>query len=363
MMKALRRNHMGILLTTEMAPTPSIADLADDEALVRVVVASVNPADIKAGGSTPYSTGLDGAGIVVGERVGNCRNLLGKRVAWHGPLREMKNGRPQYGSFGEYAISKIHALVEIPESMSFETASILPCPGGTAAQIVDALDDAITAHGTIQAVFMQGANGAVASLAVQLLKIRHPSLLVIGSVHPEAIEKRLFDNSPPFEPIPYGEQELPTLNRLRVERGIELVGIVDFLGETAQHHYDYLRDHGARRSVLVSVLSPPNTITQNGPSLNVIALGAAYDIASEPDTPHHVFGYQDSEPILSMAQAYKKVIDLVAAGQVQPPPLREVNLEEMATIVNGGSPLRGKPVMKFGEEISIQSENFRSAIR
>ena len=43
-----------------------------------VAVASVNPADIKAGGGAPYSTGLDGAGIVIGVCGGDVAACLGK---------------------------------------------------------------------------------------------------------------------------------------------------------------------------------------------------------------------------------------------------------------------------------------------
>jgi NADPH:quinone reductase-like Zn-dependent oxidoreductase len=79
-MKALRRSHTGTLSLTETAVACSVNNLANDELLVIVAVASVNPADIKAGGSTPYSTGLDGAGLVIGVGGDDDTNLLGKRV-------------------------------------------------------------------------------------------------------------------------------------------------------------------------------------------------------------------------------------------------------------------------------------------
>ena len=356
-MKALRRSHTGTLSLTETAVACSVNDLANDELLVMVAVASVNPADIKAGGSTPYSTGLDGAGIVIGVGGDDDTSLLGKRVTWHGPLREMRQGRPEYGSFGEYALVKKSAIVEIPEAMSFEVAATLPCPGGTATQVVDGLRNAIRDGGKKQAVFVQGAQGSVASIVVQLLKIRYPELLVIGSANPKVVQECSSDPTSIFHPIAYGEKELAELARVQASTGRALVGIVDSQGDTAQRNYDYLRDGGARQSVLVTVLSGPENLSQQGPTIYTIALGGAYDVAANRDAPHTISTYQRVEdPIASMADAYQEVINLVTQGRIEPPAPQRVDLRTIAAIVNGEEPLRGKPVVRFrtDEEIAIK---------
>jgi NADPH:quinone reductase-like Zn-dependent oxidoreductase len=93
----------------------------------------------------------------------------------------MRQDRPEFGSFGEYALVKKSAVIEIPEAISFEVAVTLPCLRGTATQVFDGLRDAIIDGGKKQAVFVQGAHGSVARIIVQLLKIRYHELLVIGS--------------------------------------------------------------------------------------------------------------------------------------------------------------------------------------
>jgi NADPH:quinone reductase-like Zn-dependent oxidoreductase len=111
-------------------------DVGDDEVLVRVRAASVNPADWYAMAGFPYVArpqmglrtprarlGLDVAGevVAVGERV--TRFKAGDEVFGAGS-----------GTLAEYAAVPEDALVAKPANLSFEQAAAVPVAGLTALQ-------------------------------------------------------------------------------------------------------------------------------------------------------------------------------------------------------------------------------------
>jgi hypothetical protein len=105
------------------------------------------------------------------------------------------------------------------------------------------------------------------------------------------------------------------------------------------------------------VLSGPENLSQQGPTIYTIALGGAYDVAANRDAPHTISTYQGvKNPIASMADAYQEVINLVTQGRIEPPAPQRVDLHTIAAIVNGEEPLRGKSVVRFrtDEEIAIK---------
>jgi NADPH:quinone reductase-like Zn-dependent oxidoreductase len=141
----------------------------DDEVLVRVRAAAVNPPDWAGVHGVPYVVrlsfglrrpklgirGTDMAGIVaaVGNNVSRLR--VGDEVLGRG-----------MGTFAEYAVAPEKYLVPKPAGISFEQAAAVPMSGLTALQ---ALRDA----GGIQRgqkVLVVGAGGGVGSFAVQIAK-------------------------------------------------------------------------------------------------------------------------------------------------------------------------------------------------
>jgi NADPH:quinone reductase-like Zn-dependent oxidoreductase len=144
-------------------------DVGDDEVLVRVRAASVNPADWYAMAGFPYVArpqmglrtprarlGLDVAGevVAVGERVTRCK--AGDEVFGAGS-----------GTLAEYAAVPEDALVAKPANLSFEQAAAVPVAGLTALQ-------GLRDKGGIrpgQRVLINGASGGVGTFAVQVAKV------------------------------------------------------------------------------------------------------------------------------------------------------------------------------------------------
>lgn len=142
---------------------------ADDQVLIRVCAASVNPYDwhflrgtptfvrLLTGLSRPKSPrlGADVAGVV--EAVGAKVTRFKPRDAVFGTAK---------GSFGEYACADEKTLALKPETLSFAQAAAIPIAGVTALQ-------GLRDSGKVQAgqsVLINGAAGGVGTFAVQLAK-------------------------------------------------------------------------------------------------------------------------------------------------------------------------------------------------
>ena len=140
---------------------------ADDEVLVRVRAASVNPADWYGMTGLPVARfgsglrapkdprlGVDFAGIV---------EAIGKNVTHVAPGDEVYGGRT--GAFAEY-VSVKNAVARMPERLSFEQAAAVPVAAITALQGLR--DKARLEPG--ERVLVHGASGGVGTFAVQIAK-------------------------------------------------------------------------------------------------------------------------------------------------------------------------------------------------
>lgn len=330
-------------LVQQTVPTPTPGP---GEVLVEIMAAGVNPVDLKARkDGILYSTGVDGAGVVVpvGENV--PEHMRGKRYVFHASLLKMREGHPEYGSFAQYAVVPKDALIEIPADMPYEDAVALVCPGGTAQQIAEALEQNLENFQrenpkTKPAVFVQSASGAVGQLAVQLLKLKYPNLVVIGSAS-EGKHKDLHGLG--VTPVTYGEGELERVNAAVENAGAKLVGIVDMQGkEGVQKHYDALS--GVTHATLVCVLNKPTAITESGPTVQQIALGMAYDIQSGRKTD--IPAYRDSKnPVKKMAEDIEKVLMLVAEGKIKGPDIERMTPADLMNLTI--ETVKGKPVVSM----------------
>jgi len=168
-MKAVMQRCYGSpeLLTFEdiAKPTP-----ADDELLVRVQAAAVNPLDWHSVAGIPYvmrlsnglgapndpSMGVDFAGTV---------ESVGKGVTKFKPGDEVFGGRN--GAFAEYLVVREHrAVTHKPANVTFEQAAAIPVAAVTALQALR--DKAEVKPG--QKVLINGASGGVGTYAVQIAK-------------------------------------------------------------------------------------------------------------------------------------------------------------------------------------------------
>ncbi len=143
---------------------------ADDEVLVRVHAASVNPLDWHYLEGTPYIVRMDaGVGRPQNPRLGvdfaGTVEAVGRNVSRFKPGDEVFGGK--FGAFAEYvAVREERALAPKPANVTFEQAAAVPIAGVTALQ---ALRDKGRIHAG-QKVLVNGASGGVGTFAVQLAK-------------------------------------------------------------------------------------------------------------------------------------------------------------------------------------------------
>lgn len=143
---------------------------ADNELLVKVRAASVNPLDWHYMRGAPYLMRLgSGLGKPEDTRLGvdfsGTVEAVGKNVTQFKPGDAVFGGRT--GAFGEYVtVSEDRAVVLKPENVTFEQAASAPIAAITALQ-------ALRDKGKIKAgqkVLINGASGGVGTFAVQLAK-------------------------------------------------------------------------------------------------------------------------------------------------------------------------------------------------
>src|SRR5216117_2189618 len=147
-------------------PTPN-----DDQILVRVRAASVNPYDWHFIEGTPYIMRMMGVGLrkpkdtQLGVDFAGTVEAVGKNVTQFKPGDEVFGGRA--GAFAEYVCPRADRAVALkPANITFEQAASVNIAGITALQ-------ALRDKGKVQAgqkVLINGASGGVGTFAVQIAK-------------------------------------------------------------------------------------------------------------------------------------------------------------------------------------------------
>ena len=143
----------------------------DDEVLVRVRAASVNPYDWHFVEGTPYVMRAMGVGlrkpkdIRLGVDFAGTVEAVGENVTQYKPGDEVFGGRA--GAFAEYVCRRATGAIALkPANVTFEQAAALNIAGITALQ-------GIRDKGKVQAgqkVLVNGASGGVGTFAVQIAK-------------------------------------------------------------------------------------------------------------------------------------------------------------------------------------------------
>jgi NADPH:quinone reductase-like Zn-dependent oxidoreductase len=147
--------------------------LGDDQVLVRVQAASVNPADWHLVRGEPYLARLSFGLRKPKYRVPGC-DLAGSVEAVGSGVTTLKAGDEVYGSvfmkgfgaFAERAVAPERVLAPKPAALTFEQAAAVPVAGLTALQ-------GLRDHGRVEAgqrVLIIGAAGGVGTFAVQIAK-------------------------------------------------------------------------------------------------------------------------------------------------------------------------------------------------
>ncbi len=174
-MKAIRVNEFGKPVRMEEVQKPKPAN---DEALVRVHAASINPVDtaVMAGylsfmTAVPLTLGTDFSGVVV---------EVGKDVTGVKPGDEVYGLIPmRSGSFSEYVTPKSHEMARKPKTLDHAHASTIPLPSMAAWQ-------SLFEHGEYkkgERVLIHGVGGNVGGLAAQFAKSK--GAYVYGTDIPE----------------------------------------------------------------------------------------------------------------------------------------------------------------------------------
>ncbi|MBO3749678.1 NAD(P)-dependent alcohol dehydrogenase [Streptosporangiaceae bacterium NEAU-GS5] len=168
-MKAIRYTRYGSPDVLELQDA-DIPEIGDNEVLVRVQAASVNPYDMHFMRGTPYVVRV-GGGLrrprvtALGQDMAGQVEAVGKAVTAFKPGDEVYG--QSTGSFAEYVSVPQDKMIRIkPANLTFEQAAAVAVAGTTALQAV--LDKARVKDG--DRVLVNGASGGVGTFAVQIAK-------------------------------------------------------------------------------------------------------------------------------------------------------------------------------------------------
>jgi NADPH:quinone reductase-like Zn-dependent oxidoreductase len=237
-MKTIRLHQFGgpEMLEVEDLPTPRPKE---DEVLIRVHAAGVNPVDCKMrAGRFPQ--------LALPATLG--REISGDVVEWHDGDRSLKLGEEVYaflggesGGYAEFAIARPQELAPRPRSIDHVHAAGVPLAATTAWQ-------ALFDHGRLRAgqtVLIHGAAGGVGHFAVQFARERGATVIATASANDMELLHRL------------GAKQVIDHHRERFEERVHDVDLVIDLigGDVQERSWPVLK----RGGTLVSTLTPPSS--------------------------------------------------------------------------------------------------------
>jgi NADPH:quinone reductase-like Zn-dependent oxidoreductase len=240
-MKAVVAHEYGgpEVLKYEDVPRP---ELKQDEILVHVMAAGVNPVDglIRSGRyaqffhtNLPLIPGYDIAGTV--EKTGPAVTTFKPGDAVYAYI-----GLEEGGGYAEYAVVTGKEAAPKPKSVSFVEAAAVPVVALTAWQAL--VDTAKLSAG--QSVLIHGGSGGVGSFAIQFAKLRGAKVFATASTRNQDFLKQLGADVP----IDYTKQKFEEVAK-DVDVVIEAVG-----KDNLARSYGVIKKGG----ILVSLLGPPD---------------------------------------------------------------------------------------------------------
>lgn len=165
------------LLIVQQYPTPTQFHVQDDEVLVKMHAASVNPIDFKLNQMEitqrliPFVGGKDGAGEIVYMGDTAKKELHGRLTLGDHVLGVTSHSK--YGTYAEYAVFHYSNLAKKPQSLTWEQAGALPLAVLTIWQCFSKVP--LQVKNPVQRkrplrVLIHGASGGTGSIAVLLAK-------------------------------------------------------------------------------------------------------------------------------------------------------------------------------------------------
>jgi NADPH:quinone reductase-like Zn-dependent oxidoreductase len=187
-MKALVVHEFGgpEVMKYEDAPRP---EPKDDEILVRVLAAAVNPVDSYVRQGMFAKRGMDNRPAIIGYDISGVVQKTGANA------KKFKAGDKVYsylsvmrgGGYAEFAIAKESETALKPKNINFEEAAAVPLAATTAWQSL--VDEAKLNAG--QTVLVHGGSGGVGSFAIQIAKARGAKVIATASTAHQDLLKQL----------------------------------------------------------------------------------------------------------------------------------------------------------------------------
>jgi len=310
MMKAVVAHEYGApkVLKLEEAPRP---EPSDDEALVRVIASSVNPADPltlsgkyarEFGTHLPLIPGYDIAGVV--EKTG--ANVTKLKVG------DAVYGYPTFGGgWADYVTVKESEVAAKPRSLNFVEAAAVPMGALTAWQAL--VDVAKLQPG--QTVLIHGGSGGVGSFAIQIAKARGARVIATASTTNQDLLKQLGADVA----VDYTKTKFEDVAK-------DVDAVLDPVGkETLARSYGVVKKGG----IVMSLVARPDPVELEKRGIR----GAGISV------------YPDAGDLAEIAQ-------LIDAGKIKPIVTQVLPLSEAITAQQQAAThhTRGKVVLRIEEE-------------
>ncbi len=225
------------VLKYEDAPRPRPKD---DEILIRVMAAAVNPVDVAiregrfGGGGFHFIPGMDVAGVV--EQAGSKVTRFKKGDAVYAYL-----SFEEQGGYAEFVVTKENHAALKPKSIDFEHAAAVPLAATTAWQ---ALVDKAGLKAD-QTVLIHGGSGGVGTFAVQIAKALGAKVIATASGANQDLLKQLGVD----QPIDYTTTKFED-----VVKDVDVV-LNGVRGDSLARSYGVVKKGG----IIVSITGPPDS--------------------------------------------------------------------------------------------------------
>ncbi len=235
--------------------------LKDDQILVEVNSASINPFDLyvlsgTAGGKLPLVLGGDFSGIVTKVADGVSDFKIGNEV--YGQALVQNGGS---GSFAKYCTANVENSSFKPKNISFEEAAALPLVGSSAIQ---ALEEHIKLRRG-QKILIHGGAGGIGHIAIQIARALGAYVATTVGTDDVEFAKELGVD----EVIDYKTQKFDETLK-------DFDAVLDTVGEsTWEKSFQVLKKGG----VFVSMLGQPDPKTAEGKGITSIGQGTDTNLA------------------------------------------------------------------------------------
>jgi NADPH:quinone reductase-like Zn-dependent oxidoreductase len=288
-MKAIVLHQSGgpEVLKYEDAPRPHPKD---DEILIRVMAAGVNPVDVfireGRGNQFPLIPGMDVAGVV--EQAGNKVTKFKRGDAVYAYL-----SFEEQGGYAEFAVTKQDHAALKPKSIDFEHAAAVPLAATTVWQ-------ALTEKAGLRAgqtVLIHGGSGGVGTFAVQIAKARGAKVIATASTANQDLLKQLGVD----QPIDYTTTKFED-----VVKDVDVV-LNAVRGDTLARSYGVVKKGG----IIVSITGPPDPTELEKHGIRGTGLSAHPDAKVLEELAKLI----DSGKITPIVSAVMSLVDVAKAQQ------------------------------------------------